>query len=844
MTANQGLAIAAFSVLGSNSVPARAAPPIEHAARSILEKNCFECHGVATTSDLNLASRARILSGGKRGPAVIPGNPRESLLLRAVRHDGELKMPKGEEPLSAREIETLDAWIAAGAPWETRAEPTTDASWWAFRPATKPALPAVTDSAWVRNPIDAFVLAALEKSALKPSAPADRRGLVRRAYYDLHGLPPSPQDVERFLDDPSPNAYESLIDRLLDSPRYGERWGRHWLDVARYADTGGFETDISFPHAWRYRDYVIKSLNDDKPYNRFVQEQIAGDEIWPDDLDLRGGAQGDAIPADKLEHLEARIGTGFYTVGPVYHEAALNGEQLRYEWLTDVADTTADAFMGLTFRCARCHDHKFDPITRRDYHALMAFFAGSEIRDIPATSKMGLFGFFSGYPNVRRVQEYQSAVRRIDAEARRQRIERIKTRFSSEVVAAYAIPSKKRTSAQKALAEPLEAEVERKTKNLDATYSPEQRDERERLITELGKAALKARFEYPTATVLAHADVMYPVHMTDRGNWREKGDVVAPAFPAVLAAGTQPTLDEPARGPFVPQRRKALAQWLTRPEHPLTARVMVNRVWQWHFGRGIVATPSNFGRLGERPSHPGLLDWLAVEFTERGWSLKTLHRLIMLSNTYRMSSAYDERSAAVDPENRLLWRMNRRRLEAEILRDAILATAGTLTLKMGGKPVVPALSEEEKLGMWLPERWAESLDPRERTRRSVYLLVKRSFPLPMLSTFDAPDPSVSCARRVETTVAPQALAMLNSDFMLEQAKAFADRLRREFGDQPEEWVRGAWHVALGRAPSAEETERLAALLASPSLDPTDATVSPLEQLCLLVLNLNEFLYID
>ncbi len=702
-------------------------------ARSILENRCLNCHGQAQTSGLDLRQIDTIAKGGKRGPAIVPGSAESSLLYKAVAHTGELQMPPGK-PLPAEEIAAIRAWIDAGAHWDNPSGNSAEPNWWAFKKVVRPAIPTIQNA---KNPIDAFVLNKLQEKGLEPVAAADKRTLVRRAYYDLHGLPPSPAEVAEFVNDGSPDAYEKLIDRLLASPRYGERWGRHWLDVVRYADTGGFETDMYYANAWRYRDYVIKSLNDDKPYDLFVQEQIAGDELWPDNLDLAGGF---GIPKDKLKHLEARIGTTLYTIGPTYHEAALNGEQLRYEWLSDAVDTTGEAFMGITLGCARCHDHKFDPLSQRDYHRMMAIFAGSEEREVPVVDKMSVFGFKSGYTNLLLVEEYKAAIQRLDKNA----LKRSK----------------------------VDLEEDGDEKKATPNYTPEEKEERDRLLHSLGEAALKTKYGLESATVLGHADVVPEIHMTSRGDFHGTGPKVDPGFPKVLAGDKD--LDNLSGSTFVPQRRRALALWLTQPDHPLTARVMVNRLWAWHFGRGIVGTPSDFGRQGEAPSNPELLDWLASEFVRQGWSIKQTQRLIMLSNTYRMSSQTDESNAKIDPTNRYFWRMNRQRMDAEELRDSTLAMAGTLNLKMGGRPVIPPLTGEEKTGMWAPSQWPVSLDPSEHNRRSVYLYVKRSFPYPMLAIFDEPESSVSCPRRDVTTVAPEALALFNSQFMLAQASKFAE----------------------------------------------------------------------
>lgn len=743
-------------------------------------------------------------------------------------------MPPGKT-LAAEEVAAIRTWIDEGARWEG---PAIGSTWWALRPPVKPPVPQISDAAGAHNPVDAFVWAKLQEKGLKPAPSAERRTYIRRAYLDLHGLPPAPVDVDQFVNDPSPDAYEKLIDRLLASPRYGERWGRHWLDVVRYADTGGFGTDMYYRNAWRYRDYVIQSFNDDKPYDRFVQEQIAGDELWPDDLELAGGYD---IPPEKLKHLDARIGAGLYTIGPTYHEAVLNGAQLQYEWLSDAVDTTGEAFLGITLACSRCHDHKFDPLTQRDYHRMMAIFAGSEERDVPVVSKMELFGFKSGYPANLRVEEYKEAIQRIDKQARDRGTGEIESRFSAEVIKAYEVPLKDRTPKQIDLAAALEKALTEAGLRENASgkkfvpqNTPQEKDDRERLIYELGKASLEANPTYPSATVLAHADVIPDVHMTSRGDFHPTGPKVGPGFPQVL--GGVRDVEEPTDQPSVLQRRRALALWLTRPDHPLTSRVIVNRLWYWHFGRGIVGTPSDFGRQGEPPTHPELLDWLATSFVENGWSIKKLQRIIMLSNAYRMSSQPDDGNSRIDPSNQYLWRMNRQRMDAEVLRDSVLETAGVLNLKMGGRPVIPPLTEEERAVMWSPSQWPVSFDPAEHNRRSVYLYVKRSFPFPMFAIFDEPDTAVSCPRRDVTTVAPQALALLNSEFMEKQARNLAARVQQAHPGDRNAWVRGAWQLVLSRDRSPEEKEKAISFL--------KAGDSEFAKLCLVLLNMNEFLYID
>lgn len=802
-------------------------------ALAVLQKNCFGCHGAARMSGLDLRTREAALQGGSRGPSLVSGAPAESILYKAIRRDGDLKMPPGQKGLTAEEVNSVRLWIENGAPWPS-AKLSDEPAWWSFKTVNRP---TVAPGA---NPIDFFIQAKLDEKKLKPLPKADRRTLIRRATFDLHGLPPTPSEVDQFLNDSAPDAYERLIDRLLASKRYGERWGRHWLDVVRYADTGGFETDIYFPNAWRYRDYVIKSFNDDKPYNLFVQEQVAGDEMWPGDLDYEGILQ---VPKEKLRKLEARIGTGMYTIGPVYHEAALYEGQARYEWLTDVVDTTGEAFLGLSLGCSRCHNHKFDPLTQRDYHSMMAIFAGSEEKEIPVVPKYSTYGFKSGYPNWLRVEEIKAAIARIDKAARQRVVDKVRSRFSSDVLAAYDVPKDKRNESQRKLAAMLELAMTEsglqenaQGKTADISYTEAETQQREKLIYELGQAALKANPVAQTATVLGHAGWVPDIFITRRGDWRSTTEKVNPAFPAVLAAGR--TIEEAPGARFELSRRTQLAKWLTDPSHPLTARVMANRLWQWHFGRGIVATPGDFGRQGEPPTHPELLDWLASELVAQNWSLKKLHRTIMLSEAYRRSSQPDTANSAIDADNRFLWRANRQRLDAETLRDSVLAVSGRLNLKMGGRPVVPPLSHEEMTGLWARDQWPVALDQSEHTRRSVYLYVKRTFPLPMMTTFDSPDNSVSCSRRDKTTVAPQALTMMNSEFMVAQAANLAARLQTEFGKDPARWAEGAWRLLYGRAPSSAEQRLFLQSLGSIA-DP-----SALARACLVLLNTNEFLYID
>ena len=711
-------------------------------------------------SGLDLRSAAALAKGGKRGAAVMAGNAEASLLLQAVERKGELQMPPGKGALSATEIRILREWITAGAKFSTTV---TGAAWWSFRKPVRPTPPGAG------HPVDAFLRAKAKENGLAMAPAADRTTLLRRATFDLLGLPPTPEETAAFVNDVSPEAYEKLLDRLLASPRYGERWGRYWLDLVRYADTSGFETDHFFVNAWRYRDYVIRAFNSDKPYTTFVQEQIAADEMWPMNLDHEGTLK---LPAEKAENLNRRIGTGLFTIGSFPIEFTYYGDQFRAEWQADAVDTVGAAFLGLTVGCARCHDHKFDAISHREYYSLSALFAGSVEREIPLGGLFDVQTSTRSFPLLTQAEAYKQLARR----------------------------------AKEA--------------------------ERVELLGKLGEAYMRAPARPATANVLGHEEVVPETHILIKGDFKNKGERVAPGFLAALGAG--PRIDEPKDVLFVPRRRKALAEWLTSAEQPLLGRVMVNRIWQGHFGEGLVRTPNDFGRQGEPPTHPELLDWLAVEFAEKGWSMKQMHRLIMTSEAYRATSVAPAESLAKDPENLYLTRMSRRRLDGDAIRDTTLAVAGTLNLKMGGVGVIPAMTKEELLAARMPELWPVHPDPAEHNRRSVYLQMKRSLTLPMLQIFDAPDTASSCARRERSTVAPQALAMMNSEFMVTQAGRFAERVKRVAGESVEEAVDAAWSIAFSRPPSTAERSTAAAYLRRNSL----------ERLCLLVMNTSEFLYVD
>lgn len=840
------------------------------AAHEVLAEHCLSCHGSAKTSGLDLRNREALLRGGVRGPAVVAGQAESSMLYQVAAHLGDLKMPPGSaHPLPDDQLDILRRWIDAGSPYpmaESASGSDLDEEWWSFKTPRRPEAPEVKD-ADAANPIDAFVFKKWEQKGLRHAPTASKQVLARRAYFDLIGLPPTPEEVNQFVSDESPDAYKKLVDRLLESKHYGERWGRHWLDVVRYADSGGFETDEFYPEAWRYRDYVIKSFNEDKPFDRFVQEQIAADELWPDNLDLHDSSY--AIRPEKVEHLEARVGTGLYTFGTAIGESYLETPQLLYERFTDWVDTTGAAFMGLTVGCARCHDHKFDPITQEEYFRLQAIFAASQPARLSVVTKMTEFHRSEAYPRYIALDESRNAYELFLDRVKQRLVDEKKKEFDAAAAAAFDVPEEDRSAEQKKLAAPLvEAVAGIKP---EEQLSSEEETEKTRLQLAIADAVMAvprkdashsvrfdALFDIPSAMVLGPVlpELIPEIHVLERGDLGSRKAKVGPGLPASLSRG-----DEfENRDPNGPRYRKKLALWLTSPEHPLVARVIVNRLWQWHFGRGIVGSANDFGRQGQPPTHPELLDWLAAEFVARGWSLKSMHRLMMTSHVYQMSSQFSSReNLAIDEDNRYLWRANRRRLEAEAVWDAIHAAAGTLNRKMGGRPFVPPLSDAELAPLRNKWWWTVPADPADHSRRGVYMLARRTFPFPMFDKFDTPDPAVSSSGREVTTVAPQSLFLLNNPIVFRQAMEFAGRLVREAGEDPDARVDLLWRISFARAPTDAEKREALELLGSGSpegwkerpdnlpaslegIDP--AAARALTELCLTVFNLNEFLFVD
>jgi hypothetical protein len=687
--------------------------------------------------------------------------------------------------------------------------------YWAFQKVVRPPVPAVSDP-WVRTPIDAFILSALEAKKLKPSAPLDRIRLIRRVTFDLIGLPPTPAEVDAFVADRSPDAYTKVVDRLLASPHYGERWALKWLDVVRYADSNGFEIDGDRSHSWRYRDYVIDAFNRDKPYDRFVKEQIAGGEMFPGNK-------------------EALIASGYLRAGQEHLVAGnIDPEMSREEVLTEIATNVGQTFLGMTVNCARCHNHKFDPILQADYYRLQAIFAGAEGKEVEiATPQEKAAWQAADKAYQERLKPVQDALRQM-AKPYRERIETEQlAKLEPKLQDAWKTPEAKRTDEQKILAENAKSQIEPTWDIVVAAMTPEDREKRAALRVKLHEIEATEPDPLPMAYAYVNGDAPAPQgYVLRMGDPKNRLDPVDPSVPRVIKAAYE--IPKATVG-----RRTALANWLTSGENPLVARVMANRIWQYRMGTGIVRTPNDFGVMGDRPSNQQLLDWLASEFVAKGWSVKTMDRMIVTSSVYLQSAAPDKDRESIDPDDRLYWRMNRKRMEGETLRDAILSVSGTLNPKLGGRPVrIPIEPEVYDLIFTEHERdglWPVNPDKSVQDRRSIYLYDKRSVRLPLLTAFDQPDSITSCPVRPVSTHALQALSLFNSDFMQEQAQAFAERLKTECKkDNQACEVQTAWKLALARTPNAAE-QKLAQKLFTGGGNVAD--------MCLALLNRNEFVYV-
>ena len=793
----------------------------------ILLNNCYACHGPGSSikGNLYLGNRKDILQGGDSGPAVIPGNANDSLLLQAMNFDGFEMPPKGKLPQD--QIDIIAKWINDGmpippdqesvrpeqhaSPYKTEVNDETKA-FWQHQKVAAPAIPKVRNKKWISNPIDNFTLAKLEDKGISPSTPADKAHLIRRAYYDLTGLPPSLEQVEAFVADDDPQAYEKLLDTLLESPQYGEKWGRHWLDLVRYAESNSYERDGTKPYAWRFRDYVIKSFNDDKPYDQFIKEQLAGDEF-------------EQLTEDSI------TATGYYRLG-IWDDEPVSQKQALYDDLDDIIATTSQVFLGLTMNCARCHDHKLDPIPQKDYYRFLAFFSG--FRRYGVRSHDTVESASIGPIAVNADAATQAEMRRqLDLELRNLdgKINHVNNRLQGLM-----------TPPEKEDFKAIEVRVDIAKKYAGKGLS-------EKLVTEYEQAVKRKKVILDTrpdeiAKTLVIKEVGTQARETFvliRGNANAESEKVEPGFPSVLSP-PEPVINPAPHGKSS-GRRTTLANWIASDDNPLTARVMANRLWQHHFGVGIVETSNNFGAGGLDPTHPELLDYLATEFVKGDWKIKRMHKLIMLSSTYRLSSQTTKTGLDKDPANRLLWRFNPRRLSSEELRDSILAANGSLNLKMGGPSFYPIIPPEVLHGQSRPGAgWGNSPED-ERARRAVYIFVKRSLVEPLMADFDFADVDSSCPVRFTTTQPTQSLNLMNSEFTNRQATRFAQFLKAEVPDDLSGQIAFALAQTTQRTPSDADIKRgenLIAELQGLGISADDA----LKYFCLVTYNLNEFLYID
>jgi Protein of unknown function (DUF1549)/Protein of unknown function (DUF1553)/Planctomycete cytochrome C len=915
----------------------------EKQVRPILVRNCAGCHSAKTMiAGLDLTTSEGFQRGGESGQLVNREKPVESRLVRAISYQSELKMPPTGK-LKDEEIAALTEWVKMGAPWpevkgDSKNVPVNDASWtkrtakrefseeernfWAYLPVSRPVAPKVKGAAWVQSPIDAFILRNLEEKGLSPAPPADRLTLLRRATYDLTGLPPTEAEIRDFLSDGSPAAFNKVLDRLLASPRYGEKWGRHWLDVARYADSTGNDEDHRYPHAWRYRDYVIEAFNDDLPYDRFVREQIAGDLLPPPNP---GGVNRRGI-----------IATGFLALGPKAL-AQQDKKKMLYDVYDEQLDVTTRAFLGLTVSCARCHDHKFDPILTKDYYSMVGIFASTRsFRDPMAFVSQSLFkplvpkSEYEIYREKKRAHDAQMKRRQLEMgdivdRAKAKQLAEQGARLADYMMAAREKGELKTVAKERGLAEDIlkrwvdylkpgkvrqhlleweRARLESLNEvargyqqrfldrlaqwnkkmnewrvkyreaignNKDLPNRPEVEagqdrffsevyfgregpfsikpddktkfsDEDWQRISQLKKELDELKKRDPPEPEMACAvedGEIVKQKVFIRGDYHNEGEDAPIAFPLILAERTKAANNEGGSGG---SGRLQLSQWITQSEHPLTARVMVNRIWQWHFGEGLVGTPDNFGKMGERPTHPELLDFLAGRFIESGWSIKAMHRLIMLASAYQMSSQVSQANLSADPENRLLSRFNRRRLTVEEMRDGLLAIDGSLDLTMGGTLQTGTGTDGENDNKRL------SLNPEKLNRRTVYLPLRRANLPALLNLFDFGDATTPSGRRQLTNVATQALFWMNSDFLTERTKRFAQSLLeskglpRDLND--EERAKLAYLRIVNRQASDEEIRGAVDYISGYQRMHAKDALSAWQSLCRVLMSSNDFIYVD
>lgn len=773
--------------------------------RFLFEVKCEPCHGRnEQEGEFDMRTMASLLKGGKSGPALLRGDAEKSLLFRRIADDQmpprEVRYKRSIKSVTESELAMIRAWIDDGAV-DPPPEPGVvkddgllvsqeDKRWWAFQKPAQSAIPSVRDSHRVRTPIDAFILRKLQSKNLELSPEADRRTLMRRVSFDLVGVPPRPEETAAFLKDESPEAYERLVDRLLASPRYGERWGQHWLDAAGYADSeGGNNADTLTPEMYLYRDYVIRAGNSDKPYDRFLLEQLAGDEL----------ADYSKVERMSPELADNLIATGYLRT--CMDQTAIPETNFlydRYQVLADLVEIVSSSLMGLTMRCAQCHDHRYDPLPQRDYYRFQAIFAAAYSPTDwvgPIERKLVI----AGLADEREIEEHNTALSK-KLEPFQGELGALTDRSRDRLLAQQleVLPGPIRDGIRKGLA--LSASLgkgpQADPKRLAKLY-PEYKKESERLNEEIARLE-STRKSVPRARGLTDMEPeTLPFYLLERGEWNKRGRRVLPNVPAVLVHAENSFRIEKPLNTTTTGNRLALARWLTDPDHPLTARVFVNRVWQHHFGVGLVPTADDFGKTGSLPTHPDLLDWLAVHFVQQGWSSKKLHRLIVTSAVYRQESSTRAESVAVDPENTLLWRMPLRRMDAEVIRDSMLAVTGKLNPQMYG----PSSSIQR-----MSDGQVHTEDTPGNYRRSIYMLHRRSQPLTFLETFDAPRISTNCIQRRTSNVVSQALLMLNGGFSDRRARELAVSIARDVGDGPAEQLELAYWSVLGRSPAPSEKE--------------------------------------
>jgi hypothetical protein len=872
---------------------------------------CQQCHGeTAQMSHLSIVSRDSILKGGDHGAGIVPGNAAESLIYKRITGEMQPAMPMAPMPrLSADEIAVVKDWINAGAPafegpkaapaaaaatdnktsdgtllvygsYHERKITDADRQWWAFQKPVRATPPTVADARWNKNPIDAFVKAKQEEKGLKAAPMADRNILIRRVYLDLIGLLPPPAEVDAFVKDPDPNAYSKLVDKLLDSKHYGERWARMWLDVARYADGTGYEYDFDFKDAWRYRDYVIKAFNEDKPYNQFVTEQLAGDELENPSYD-------------------ALTATGFVRLGPRVFDRDLENPNYRFDYMEDMARTTIQGFQALTINCARCHDHKFDPITRKDYYKTIAIFNSAVEYDHPLVPAAEWNAYQKTADELNaKIKDLNKQISVIEAPYKKELFAKTLKKFPQDIQDAFATAEDQRTPGQKLLV--AQVSTVRLADDDAAGYKAaeikvNETDETARKALQDQIAALKKQMpkKPPVAMGMRDGDFRFTPHppfqpgtfggityedfgfkgkflpnvgdhyepppmyfaSTGLGSFADemKAPVIEPGFLTVLSKA--PAKIVPPEHSEYPTsgRRLALANFITSPDNPLTARVMVNRLWYQHFGQGIVNTPNNFGKMGTQPSNQVLLDWLATEFVQKGWSVKAIQREIMNSETYKeASSFYDADSLAKDPTDQFMWRFPVKRMEAEIIRDAVLTASGDLNPQMGGPAFYPPVPKSIVTGASIRGTWTVTKDDPSTWRRSIYANIKRNLKYPMFDVFDQPNASLSCERRDVTTVATQALTLFNNETFLIQSQDVATRIEKEAGSDPAAQIKLLYRIAYSREATAKELQqgqeflnkRMAADKSSSQDETTKLWLTPLAEFAHVVMNSNEFVYIN